>query len=136
MSPINHILLIDDDYICNFIHEKVVQTSGLCEHIKTVLRGIDGLQYLKMCTTENKPLPDIIFLDINMPEMNGWDFLDHFAQLDAEIREGVQIYMLSSSQNEGDLLKASNNSLVSGFLHKPLSIEALQEKFNKKGSQD
>ncbi len=115
-----YILLIDDDEVANFVNNVIIQKT--IKEIKTVsfLTASEGLNFLKECNAKGDGLPQYVFLDINMPEMSGWEFLEKYAELDVKIRENVKIFMLSSSQNEDDYKKANINEYVSGFLHKPL----------------
>ncbi|HNP19500.1 MAG TPA: response regulator [Fulvivirga sp.] len=122
-----YVLLIDDDEVANFVNNRIIQNT--IGGIKTVsfLTASEGLNYLKACNANGEKLPEYIFLDINMPEMSGWEFLGQYADLDAEIRGNIKVYMLSSSQNEEDFRKAEMNENVSGFLNKPLLGKDLLE---------
>ncbi|MEQ8357933.1 MAG: response regulator [Cytophagales bacterium] len=126
MNEKREILLIDDDATSNLINEVVIKKSNLFNSIKTVIAAESGLNYL-LSKPDN--LPEVIFLDINMPEMDGWEFLDKFAELDTEIRDKIDIYMLSSSQNPDDIIRAVKNPFVKDFLSKPLKLEMIKRKF-------
>ncbi len=126
MNDKREILLIDDDATSNLINEIVIKKSKLFDTIKTVITAESGLNYIK---SKSGAQPEVIFLDINMPEMDGWEFLDEFAKLDSALKDGIAIYMLSSSQNPDDVIRAVKNPNVKDFLSKPLRIETLKEKF-------
>ncbi len=118
------ILLLDDNPVDNLVNRKLIQTSRFSDTILAYESGYDVLTYLR-----NEPLeqlPDIIFLDIIMPKMDGFQFLDEFATLPGEIRERVRIVMLSTSDSFKDLNRANKNRYVCRFLNKPLTPEMLQ----------
>lgn len=113
------IILIDDDKIVNFINRKIIQNTDSNVKLQDFNEAAKALAYLK----ENPDAaPDIILLDINMPVMNGWEFLDAFVKLN--IRSVV--YMLSSSIDPSDRLKASQYSCVRNFISKPLTADSIQ----------
>ena len=121
MEKINRIVLIDDDEPTNIFHEIIVQESGLVEEYDIYSSAIAALQELTKC--EKKI--DLIFLDINMPKMNGWDFLDQYRKLDLECQSKCVI-MLSTSLSTFDQKRAEDNPLVTHFIQKPLSEEKLR----------
>jgi CheY-like chemotaxis protein len=122
---LGYILLIDDDEVANFVNNLIIQKTKKDISTVSFLTAAEGLNFLIECFARGDELPEYIFLDINMPEMNGWEFLEKYAELDLKIREHVKVFMLSSSQNEEDYETASLNQYVSGFLHKPLLAKDL-----------
>ena len=117
---INSVLLIDDDETTNFIHERVIKKAGITENIIKAENGKVALDYLK----ETNSKPDLIFVDLNMPVLNGWEFLEQYRQLD-EVQKGkVVIIMLTTDVNPyADTDKAP----IHNFLNKPLTSEALNK---------
>ncbi|MCB9261722.1 MAG: response regulator [Flavobacteriales bacterium] len=113
------IYLVDDDEIQNLINTRVV---GLVSQSVAVRTFSGGEAALKALDTETS-FPQLIFLDINMPKMNGWGFLDEFTKRDYPI----SIYMLSSSINSKDIEKSQTYKAVNGFISKPLVAEKLAE---------
>jgi CheY-like chemotaxis protein len=133
-NRLNCILLIDDDEPTNFLNQMVLEELGITKHIKVAQNGEEALGYLKKTSTgdENFPLPDLIFLDINMPAMNGWEFLQHYSGLPQNQKANVVIVMLTTSLNPDDRAKAHQISEVTGFETKPLTadkLKALMEKY-------
>ena len=119
------IYLVDDDEIQNLINTKVVEI--VAPHVK--VKAFTAAEVaLKMLTTEEAK-PSLIFLDINMPKLNGWDFLDAYLKLDLP----VKVYMLSSSINHKDILKSKQYEIVNGFISKPLVVERLSEVLQDEG---
>ena len=128
-TVINCILLIDDDAVTNMIHKKAIERTHCAKEIKVVSSAEEALLYLsrqgKYDDEELYPIPNLIFLDINMPGLSGWDFLDEFKTLSDEIRRALIIVMLSTSMNPDDAEKARKIKEVSGFKNKPLTGDML-----------
>jgi CheY-like chemotaxis protein len=131
MKKINCVLLIDDNPADNYYHEYIMKDAGLCSQVKVALNGIEALSYLKNAwidsPSEEMPRPEIIFLDINMPRMSGFEFLEEYHQLDGGLKSSTSVIMLTSSPNPDDRKKALSFSDVKEYHVKPLSIEMLQE---------
>jgi CheY-like chemotaxis protein len=125
-KKLNCILLIDDDEAINFVHKRVINKLNCTEKIVTVQNGQEALEYLQSDDKGESPHPDIIFLDINMPIMNGWDFLEEYQKLKKDEKGKVVLLMLTSSLNPDDLDRASKIPEVDGFRNKPLSTEMLE----------
>ncbi len=126
-KKLNCILLIDDDESTNFINKRVVEKSGYSEKCIAVQGGQAALDYLQSKEDGKYPQPDLIFLDINMPAMNGWEFLDEYRKLDKEIQGRIIVVMLTTSLNPDDKEKAKKYTEISGFKNKPLSVHMLEE---------
>lgn len=121
------ILLIDDDEPTNVYHEMVILEADCAEMVVTVESGQEALDFLQSKQNGTYPCPDLIFLDINMPAMNGWEFLGHYKKLDVVQKGQMVIVMLTTSLNPDDREKANNMSDISGFKSKPLTVEMLHE---------
>ena len=87
----------------------------------------EALEYLNASPKPVTGLPSLIFLDLNMPTMDGWEFLDSYLQLAEDIRKNTKIFILSSSSDEQELTQVENHPLLLGIKYKPLSIEMLKE---------
>ena len=132
------ILLVDDDRPTNFIHKKVIQYSGVDTHVHACESGECAMNYLESSEPfqddEENPRPGIVFLDINMPGMNGWEFLDRYEQLPKEKKENVVLAMLTTSINPEDMKMAEENDNVHSFFSKPLKQEYIDQLINEKFS--
>ncbi|WP_111707096.1 response regulator [Lutibacter citreus] len=125
-KKLNCILLIDDDDAINFIHDWVINKVDCAEKVEMAENGIEALKYLESTSEGKHPQPDLIFLDINMPGMNGWEFLEEYHKLDESKKGKIVLVMLTSSLNPDDLTKSKNIIEVSGFQNKPLTVELMQ----------
>ena len=130
-QKLNCILLIDDDEIANYINSSVVKHVDCCETVVTVQSGKAALDYLTTEEDGNYPQPDLIFLDINMPGMNGWEFLEHYQKLKKSQQGKIIVVMLTSSVNPDDVEKARSMREVSEFKTKPMTEEMLKEVINE-----
>jgi CheY-like chemotaxis protein len=119
---LNSILLIDDDPDDNFFHQIIINKMNIVNHIEIAINGIEGIAYLKK---ENQIPPEIIFLDLNMPKMNGWEFLEEYKHLDLLVKAKVLIVILTTSANPDHIKRAKEIQAVTGFETKPLTKEML-----------
>ncbi|MGB0166127.1 MAG: response regulator [Luteibaculum sp.] len=126
MSKLKRILLVDDSRADNFLHKTIIGRAGVAEKIDVAMGGEEALEYLKNPVDGDYPKPDIIFLDINMPGMNGWEFLEHYAKIPKEHRGKEIIVMLTTSLNPEDRERAEEMDIISYFENKPLKEEKLQ----------
>ncbi len=118
------ILLVDDDPDDNFFHQIIINEMNIVQSIEIAKNGIEALTYLKK---EDQKPPDIIFLDLNMPKMNGWEFLEHYKDLDKSQKPKVLIIILTTSANPEHMKKAKEIQDVTGYKTKPLTKEMLSE---------
>src|SRR5688572_6747168 len=121
------IMLIDDNPDDNFFHERLIRKHGRADVVVAKQSGEEALAYLRAKSEHEDKHPDIIFLDINMPGMNGWEFLDVYRQLEEHLRSKVMVVMLTTSENPDDYKRAAAYNLVSDFRSKPLTVEMLDE---------
>jgi len=119
------LLVIDDDDINIFIIKKIVEKTGYDVDMVAKANGQLALDYLTGLLSSAQELPHLILIDINMPVLNGWEFLEAYETL--AVHQKVDMYMLSSSVYENDIEKAKTYRTVNGFISKPLSIERLTE---------
>jgi len=125
LKKLGSVLLIDDDDVVNTLHSIVLRQSGLVENIRSVMSGNEGLRVLSAYEKENY-WPSIIFVDINMPGMNGWEFIENFKEKFSAYKQKCMICLLSSSLDPRDKEKASKSDLVDFYFSKPLSIDAVR----------
>jgi CheY-like chemotaxis protein len=131
-QKLNCILLVDDDTATNFLHSEVVEEAGIDAVIATAESGDRALGYLAQCgiAKENraiKPVPDLIFLDINMPVMSGWEFLEEYDKMAKEKLDHTIMIMLTASPNPDDESKARAFPAVKEYRRKPLTTDMLED---------
>ena len=133
MKKLNCILLVDDDETTNFYNHYLLKKAEVAESIQIVKNGKEALNYLTNHSGEAGayPQPDLIFLDINMPVMDGFEFLEAYSQLDEKIKGKVVVCMLTTSLHEDDLNRAKQFVELSDYLYKPLKNEGLLEIIEK-----
>jgi CheY-like chemotaxis protein len=123
MKKLDFILLIDDDDEDNYFHQLVIEESSSVNSIKIIESGFEALAYIKNAGKR----PDLIFLDANMPKMNGWEFVEKYKKLDIEQKSEAIIIMLTTSLNPADKERAKNIPEIKGFETKPLTAEAFDK---------
>ncbi len=136
-KKINCILLIDDDEATNFLSNIILEEASVANHIKTKQTAKAALNYIADSAHLNGknntlPFPDLIFLDMNMPAMDGWEFVDLYRELAAKIQRNIIIIMLTTSLNPDDKIRALQIPEILSFENKPLTTEivhSIMERF-------
>lgn len=126
MAKFTDVLLVEDDPITIMVCERIIKMTLFAERVTSCQNGKIALDYL-LSIKENGAVPKIVFLDINMPVMNGWDFLSELDKVKSDFKEVPCIYLLSSTVDPEDYRKAKDFLLVKDFISKPLSKEALDK---------
>ena len=126
-KKINLVMLVDDNDTDNFISQKIIELNGFADRVIAKNSGKSALEYLE--ANENSPaeLPDVIFLDINMPIVDGFVFLFEFERFNEELKKKCKIAILSSSDNKRDIERIVDNDYVVKYITKPLTQDALSE---------
>lgn len=126
MAKFNDVLLVEDDPITVMVCDRIIKMTSFAEKVTSCENGKIGIDFLQS-VKEKGPVPKIIFLDINMPVMNGWDFLEEFDKIKSDFPELPRIYLLSSTVDPEDYRRAKSYPLVENFISKPLNKEALEK---------
>lgn len=127
MKKIEIIALIDDDPAFVFITEKIIEKTNHFKEVKVFDNGLNALNYLKENLNNDTHLPNIIFLDLSMPVMDGWQFLDEYTLLKIKDKSKITVYICSSSISPYDITRAKSISEVTDFIIKPITKEKLTE---------
>ncbi len=123
-------LLIDDDDIIGIVHPAIINQVFPESEVILIKSCMEALDYFKEQLAANIPAPDVIFLDINLPKMNGFEFLEQLSEKDLSFLKHTQIYMLSSSIDQRDMAKVEANKNITGFIGKPLTMDFIRTKFS------
>ena len=121
MKKINTLCLVDDDGMFQFLTQKVIEQTSLVNQIKIFSNGLDAINFLKAVQNNKKDLPEIILLDLSMPVMDGWEFLEEYLLILPKFDKKITIYIVSSSIDPRDIKKAKSISAVTDFIIKPVT---------------
>ena len=125
--------IIDDDKIYVNLVRKIIEIKKLSENLLIFKNGREALDYFQLIMgnmTEDK-LPDIIFLDLNMPVMDGWEFLSEFIKIKNNFEKKITLYVVSSSIDPRDLERARSFNMVTDYLIKPIELKKFEKIFDK-----
>ena len=126
-AEVDLVLLVDDNDTDNFINNRIIELTNFAKRVEVKNSGKSALEYLEANKDNDDMLPNIIFLDINMPIVDGFVFLYEFESFPQNIKDKCKIIILSSSDNKRDIDKIITNEYVIKFITKPLTEEALAE---------
>ena len=127
MARYKNVLLVEDDPITIMVCDRIITLSSFASQVTSCENGKLAIDYLKSISVDGDDVPEIIFLDINMPVMNGWDFLEELEHIKSKFPKLPRIYILSSTVDPEDYKRAKTYGAVVDFLSKPLSKEFLDE---------
>ncbi|HEY0667040.1 MAG TPA: response regulator [Sphingobacteriaceae bacterium] len=120
------VFIIDDDSIHQRIAQIMIEKHNLFDSYKSYTDAQQALNFLRDHSKDTTALPDVILLDLNMPVIDGWDFLDMFEQLNKDLKKKIRIFIVTSSVDEKDKLRSQTYSAVCGFISKPLSPDIIR----------
>jgi CheY-like chemotaxis protein len=126
-KPIDLVMLVDDNDTDNFISRRIIEITNFAREVEIKNSGKSALEYLETYKNVPERLPEYIFLDINMPIVDGFVFLYEFERFQESLRNKCKVIILSSSDNKRDINKIVNNANVIKFITKPLTETALEE---------
>src|SRR3989344_5673042 len=125
----NNVMLVDDNFIDNFVHKKLLGSIKIANQFHEFTKPEEAINYLKLFNgfldQSHNNFVDLIFLDLNMPVMDGWQFLEKIKTICNNVKPKTTIIVLSSSINKEDRKKVQNELFVSGYIQKPLTLEKL-----------
>lgn len=127
MNKIGTVMLVDDNDTDNFISKRIIEITKFSDNVIVKNSGKSALDYLLENESNAELIPDIIFLDINMPIVDGFVFLYEYEKFGNAIKDKCRVIILSSSDNKRDIDKIVNNDFVIKFVTKPLTEKTLEE---------
>ncbi|MBS1744623.1 MAG: response regulator [Bacteroidetes bacterium] len=122
-----NVLLIDDDAIYQFVSKKTLEATGNASNIQICSNGEEAIHYLESNLHNTAELPDVIFLDVNMPVMNGWEFLEAYQALKPNFPKDIHVFLVTSSMNDEDKEFSRRFNCVQDYIVKPLNREKISE---------
>jgi CheY-like chemotaxis protein len=125
MKKVDTICVIDDNDVYQFVMKNSISKLNPNIKILAYLNGEEGIESIKEMIAKNEPLPDVILLDINMPIMDGWEFMNEFIKIKFQIPQVMPIYLTTSSLDASDIDKAKRYEDITGFLSKPIDRHTL-----------
>lgn len=125
MSKLQQVWVIDDDPINNIVFRKLSDFTAFTEELIDFVSAVDALDQLQQLASDNRTFPDAIFLDVSMPIVNGWDFLDRLKDILSTEVDSITIYMLTSSSNQSDIYRAARHTCVNDYIVKPITVDKL-----------
>ena len=127
-QKLRRVLLIDDSAADNYYHKRILRKADVVEEVIIKENGKEALEYLKTVMSNDRfPQPELVFLDINMPVMNGWEFLDAYEKLQLNQKADLVVSMLTTSASPRDRERAKEYDCLMGYEEKPLTVEKVIE---------
>jgi CheY-like chemotaxis protein len=127
MKRLDLIFIVDDDPIHQQVAQIMIKRQGISKAMKAFSDAQEALDYLQQHQHNSSELPEVILLDLNMPVMDGWDFLDRYTGFYKDLSRDIKIFVLTSSIDEKDRERVTEYPFVSGYLTKPLSSDVIQQ---------
>ena len=124
---INTLALIEDDEVCAFVTQKIIENSHLVKQIKVFTNGKEAIDFFKLHAADAELLPEIIFLDLNMPIMDGWEFIEEYLKLKPKLAKKMALYIVSSSIAAEDVNRIKRIQEISDYIIKPVTKEKFAE---------
>ena len=124
-----NILVIDDDPLFVFLTKKIIGSTGFSTNISECGDGQRGIEFVNKSLEDRTNLPDLIFLDLNMPISDGWEFLEEYAKIESSVPKKIDVYIVSSSISPHDFERSKEFNVVKDFMIKPLDKGKLTEIF-------
>ena len=123
--------IIDDDLIYISLVKKIIERKNLCDNLLVFNDGKQSINYFEtsLNTINENDIPEIIFLDLNMPILDGWEFIERFKKIKNKFDKNIKLYVVSSSINPTDINRAKSLNEVNDYIKKPMNIDALEKIF-------
>ena len=127
MNTLERLCVIDDDPVFTFLLRKMIEKEPVVSECFFFENGRDAINYLTESKDQETRLPELILLDINMPILDGWQFIDEYAKLKPQLCRGITIFMISSSTDTDDYDRAMKTGYIDDYIRKPIYAAELQK---------
>jgi CheY-like chemotaxis protein len=131
MKKLKCVLLVEDDQTHNFFNSFLIESLALADQVAVAENGADALQYLERAGSGEEQMPELILLDINMPVMNGFEFIDTYEKLNEDMKSKILVVMLTTSMRPTDIERAKSYPSIAEYLYKPVSQQTLSDLIGK-----
>lgn len=125
MKKIDLAYIVDDDEIIIYLTGEIIKKSNFCERTETFTDGLQAIERLKLAIPNEEILPEVILFDLNMPVMDGWEFVNEYLKL--PLKNEIPLFIFTSSINPADKDKSFSFRAIKGFIQKPLTIQKLDK---------
>ncbi len=125
MKNINLAYIIDDDDITIYLADNIMKKVNFCEKVEKFTHGIDAINRLKFAIERNEDVPDVVLFDLNMPGMDGWEFIEEFSKL--PFRKEIPAFIFTSSIDSHEHEKANQFEAIKGVILKPLNVQKINK---------
>lgn len=135
-EKVGMVCIIDDDSTYTYLIKRILKSQGLCEQIESYMNGREAIDQLLMENSGQESFPDVILLDLNMPILDGWGFLEEVNRSGDSFPRETLIFVVTSSVSQRDITRANNMDRVAGYITKPMTIQKLKNLFIEISKRD
>jgi CheY-like chemotaxis protein len=129
-KKVQRAFIIDDDEVYIYAIKRLIKIQNLCDEVLVFTDGKQAVDYLEEHQNDGTPMPEVIMIDVNMPVLDGWGFIEAFQKMDLESTKNTKLFMISSSIDPRDVKKAKEIPLIIKYIFKPITFDELKEVFS------
>ncbi|MBC7653798.1 MAG: response regulator [Oligoflexus sp.] len=129
-KKVQRAFIIDDDEVYVYAIKRLIKIQNLCEEVLVFTDGQQAVDYLLENKDDVTPMPEVIIIDVNMPVLDGWGFINEFQKIDFNLTNNTKLFMVSSSIDPRDVKKAKEIPMIIKYIFKPITFEELKEVFS------
>lgn len=129
-KKVQRAFIIDDDEVYIYAIKRLIKIQNLCDEVLVFTDGKQAVDYLEEHQNDGTQMPEVIMIDVNMPVLDGWGFIEAFQKMDLESTKNTKLFMISSSIDPRDVKKAKEIPLIIKYIFKPITFDELKEVFS------
>ncbi len=129
-KKVQRAFIIDDDEVYIYAIKRLIKIQNLCDEVLVFTDGKQAVDYLEEHQNDGTQMPEVIMIDVNMPVLDGWGFIEAFQKMDLESTRNTKLFMISSSIDPRDVKKAKEIPLIIKYIFKPITFDELKEVFS------